>query len=96
MAKPKFVSLTELMDGWITINSSLNPNEHAAWADYRARVFGNSFVPKNYSVPTPFPPSTPAAEQAYAEAMAEVRRQAGVGAAPKASNDERAPYYVEK
>jgi hypothetical protein len=58
---------------WVSVNKFDDPLEHQAWADFRA-FLGCSFVPKNYTVPSPFPPEGQLAKQDYIDKLKEIRR----------------------
>ncbi len=64
----------EAVKGWIGINEVDDPIGFKAWRDYRRIVFGCKFVPKNYTVPTAFPPATRSAAHEYAQALLLIRK----------------------
>jgi len=53
----------------IAVRASENPAAHQAWADWRRDAFGCQFVPKAFSVPSIFPPTTQEGADAYAEIL---------------------------
>src|SRR5690349_17013942 len=71
MATKKTESL--IVGKFIVVSQRDHPIAHQAWADWRREQFGCDFVPKAYSVPSMFPPSTQAGADAYAEQLQSIR-----------------------
>lgn len=67
-------AVEEVTKDWMGINETSDAVEFKAWAEYRRCVFGCHFVPKNFTVPTAFPPSTLQAAKEYATAISLIRR----------------------
>ena len=63
-----------LLWDWISVNIHDDPAEHKAWADFRRDKFGCQYVPKNFTVPSPFPPTGQLAIRDYADKLGEIRR----------------------
>jgi hypothetical protein len=58
---------------WVSVNKFDDPNEHQAWAAFRLDL-GCQFIPRNYTVPSPFPPTGQLAKQDYIDKLKEIRR----------------------
>lgn len=76
MAKPKE---PVIVGSFVAVTEKENPIAHQAWAEWRRQEFACYFVPKGYSVPSMFPPSTQAGADAYAEQLKSIREACGGG-----------------
>ena len=69
--------LEGLMKEWISVSEKDDPAEFKAWARYRSTKHNCQYVPKAFTVPTPFPPITPEAERYYDDALQKIRQAVG-------------------
>ena len=70
MASSKQVNL-------VAVRKSENPAAYQAWADWRKSEFGCDFLPKAYTVPSMFPPTSQEGADAYAEILRAWREAIG-------------------
>lgn len=66
-----------LTNGWVAVNQMADSLEWKAWRDYRRFVLHAYAEPQNFTVPTPFPPSTEMAAKTYVVALKAIRRMIG-------------------
>jgi len=59
------------------VDEKEHPQAHAAWAAWRRYEFGSRAVPKKFTVPSMFPPTTQAGADAYAEQLRVTRESIG-------------------
>lgn len=66
-----------LTENWISINKKQDPIAWQAWADWRRNELRSLIDPENFTVPTPFPPSTVAAAKEYIAIVQQIRKSVG-------------------
>ena len=77
MGRREFISVDELIQDWVSVSEAEDPIAFKAWADYRREVLHAQFVPKGFTVPSPFPPSTQQAADSYASIIHQIRKSVG-------------------
>lgn len=75
MAK-KYIDVDALIEDWIEVSAEENSVAFSAWERFR-RSLRCYFVPKSYTVPTLFPPTTVAEVNKYIAVCVDIRKSIG-------------------
>lgn len=95
---PKFKDnhdVDSLVDSWISVNRKEDPAEWKAWYEWRRASLGSFTEPDNFTVPTPFPPTTQAAAKAYVEAVRQLRKSIGWNTTRARLNDDVRAWWAD-
>jgi len=66
-----------IVRSWVVVNRVDDPMEYEAWRKWRAAEMRSYIEPDNFTVPSPFPPTTVAGAKDYLEAVRKIRVSIG-------------------
>lgn len=87
-------NIDDIFTGWVSVNRQEDPMEWNAWKTWRRQNIGSSSEPENFTVPSPFPPSTILGAKAYAEDVQRIRRSIGWNGTAATINIGRVSAYM--